>query len=437
MMDAIRGLMDFIDGAPTAFHAVARIGEALEAAGYNRLEERELWRLAPGGRYYVTRNRSSVIAFRIPESGLAPFQIVASHSDSPCFKLKPNAGKTAQGLALLNVEKYGGMLMSTWLDRPLSVAGRLIVEGEERFETRLVDVARNLALIPNLPIHFNRAANDGVALNPQVDMLPIVGAEGADIMEAVAESAGVRRASIAGGDLFLYNRDRATLLGVSDEFIAAPRLDDLACAYASLRALLAAKPSKHIDVLCVFDNEEVGSGTKQGADSTLLIEALRRIALALNAQPQALEAAVAGSFMVSADNAHAAHPNHPEKYDEQNRVYMNGGVVVKSNANQKYTSDGLSAAVFERICAKAGVPTQRFANRSDIAGGSTLGNISNAHASMNAVDIGLAQLAMHSACETMGARDVQYLIDALTAFHETEIGILRDGSVRLGYAPLR
>ena len=428
-MDAIRGLMEFIDAAPTAFHAAQLAASALEGAGYQKLEEQKTWAIAPGGRYYVTRNRSSVIAFRIPKRGFAPFQISASHGDSPCFKLKPNPEKASQGLAQLNVEKYGGMLMSTWLDRPLSVAGRLIVAGEKGLETRLVNVDRDLAVIPNLPIHFNRSANDGVAFNAQADMLPVIGAEGADVMAAVAEAAGVGKDSVVGSDLFLYNRDRAALVGSEGEFICAPRLDDLACAYTSLRALLDAKPSNHIDVYCLFDNEEVGSGSKQGAGSTLLIEALRRVALALDAKPQALEAALAASFLVSADNAHAAHPNHPEKYDEQNRVRMNGGVVVKSNAAQKYTSDGLSAAVFEGICKRAGVPTQRFANRSDIPGGSTLGNIALSHASMNAVDIGLAQLAMHSARETMGARDVEHMIHALTAFHESEIRIMGDGNL--------
>ena len=430
-MDAIRGMMAFIDAAPTTFHAVEQVAKRLEAAGYERLEERATWTIVPGGRYFVTRNRSSLIAFRVPGRGFAPFQIVASHGDSPCFKLKPNADRAAQGLALLNVEKYGGMLMSTWLDRPLSVAGRLVVEGPRGLETRLVDVDRDVAIIPNVPIHFNRTANDGVAWNAQVDMLPVIGEEGADILAIVAECAGVEKEKIAGGDLFLYNRDRASLVGANSEFVSAPRLDDLACAYASLEALLAARPSKHIDMLCLFDNEEVGSGSKQGAGSTLLAEVMRRVALALDAAPQALEAAVAGSFLVSADNAHAVHPNHPEKYDEQNRVRMNGGVVVKSNANQKYTSDGLSAAVFEGVCRRAGVPTQRFSNRSDVAGGSTLGNILSGHASMNAVDIGLAQLAMHSARETMGARDEAYMIDALRAFYECEIEVEGDGTVTM------
>ena len=428
-MEHLKGLMAFIDNSPTPFHAVQAICVELESAGYARLDETQQWTLRRGGRYYVTRNRSSVIAFRLPEKGFSHFQIVASHSDSPCFKLKPNARKASQGCALLNVEKYGGMLMSTWLDRPLSVAGRLILKTERGLETVLVDVDRNLAMIPNVPIHFNRDANDGVKWNPQVDLSPIYGMEGADCMDVVAEAAGVDPSSVAGADLYLYNRDRASLFGAEEAFIAAPRLDDLECAYTSLQALLGSAETEHIDMLCVFDNEEVGSGTKQGADSTMLADTLRRIATALGAGDQALQAAIAKSFMISADNAHAVHPNHPEKYDEQNQVAMNGGVVVKSNASQRYVSDGLSIAVFERICERAGVPTQRFANRSDIPGGSTLGNISNAHVSMNAVDIGLAQLAMHSALETAGARDVGHMVRALTAFYEAEIGIAQDGVI--------
>lgn len=429
-MNTLHGLLRFIDGAPTAFHAIREIADTLESAGYRRLREREIWNLVPGGRYYLTRNGSSILAFRLPEGPVDHFQIVASHSDSPAFKLKPNPARASQGCAALNVEKYGGMLMSTWMDRPLSVAGRLVVEVEDGLETRLVNVEKDLAVIPNLPIHFNRKANEGVALNAQEDMAAVYGVEGADIRAVVAEAAGAEPGRVAGGDLFLYNRDAATLLGAGDEFISAPRLDDLECAYTSLTAFLAAKPGGHCDVLCVFDNEEVGSGTKQGADSTLLIEALRRIVTATGGTGQALEAALAGSFLVSADNAHAAHPNHPEKYDGENRVYMNRGVVIKHNANQKYTTDGVSEAVFRKVCDMAGVPVQRFANRSDIPGGSTLGNIVSAHASMNSVDIGLAQLAMHSARELAGARDVDYMVKALTAFYEAELAI-EEGTVKL------
>ena len=378
----------------------------------------------------MSRNGSSIIAFRVPEGGGDHFQIAASHSDSPCFKLKPAAGKDAQGCAVLNVEKYGGMIMSTWFDRPLSVAGRVIVETDEGFETRLVNLDRDICLIPNMPIHFNRDVNDGVKLNPQVDLLPICGEAGTDYMKLVAEAAGAEPGAIVGSDLFLVCRDMPRLWGANEEYIASPRLDDLECAYASLKALIESKPSGHIDMACVFDNEEVGSGTKQGADSSFLADVMARIARALGASEQ-LEAAMIGSFMLSADNAHAVHPNHPDKYDAENRVRMNGGVVVKFNANQKYTSDGVSQAVFETICRRAGVPTQRFANRSDIPGGSTLGNIANSHASMNTVDIGLAQLAMHSANESAGARDLQYMIDAMRAFHESEIEVIRDGLIQV------
>lgn len=427
-MDTLKGLMAFIDRVPTAFHAAREVASALETAGYARLSESEAWALRAGGRYYVTRNQSSVIAFRLPEKGVGHFQVVASHGDSPCFKLKPAFQKSAEGCALANVEKYGGMLMSTWLDRPLSVAGRLVVSGPDGLETRLVNMDRDVALIPNLPIHFNRNANDGVALNAQADMLPVVGMDGADLMAAVAGCVGVDKADIAGADLFLYNRQRASVFGVDGAFIAAPRLDDLECAYTSLTAFLRAAPGSHTDVLCVFDNEEVGSGTRQGAESTFLLETLRRVTLAVEGEAQALDAALARSFMVSADNAHAVHPNHPEKFDPENRVRMNGGVVIKSNASQKYATDGLSAAVFARVCEGAGVPVQRFSNRSDIAGGSTLGNIALTKVSMPAVDIGLAQLAMHSACETAGVMDVEYMVRALKAFYEAEIRI-KDESV--------
>ncbi|MDO4865617.1 MAG: M18 family aminopeptidase [Clostridia bacterium] len=431
-MDRVRGLLGFLKNSPTAFHAVENIRLMLEGAGYAPLNEGVGWRIEPGRGYYVTRNRSSIVAFRMPGGAPDHFQIVASHSDSPCFKLKPSAEHDANGYAALNVEKYGGMIMSSWFDRPLSIAGRAIVDTGDGLETRLVYLDRDLAMIPSMPIHFNRDVNEGVKLNPQVDMLPVYGAEGADYLEMVAENLGVERESIVGFDLFLVNRDAPRLWGAEEEFIASPRLDDLECAYASVQALIAARPTDHVDVLCVFDNEEVGSGTKQGADSTFLAEVLRRVMAATNADGQALEAALARSMMLSADNAHAVHPNHPEKYDADNRVRMNGGVVVKFNANQKYTSDGVSQAVFETICRENGVPVQRFANRSDIPGGSTLGNIANAHVSMITVDIGLAQLAMHSANECAGTRDISDMIDAMRAFHEVEIDVVRDGLIRLG-----
>jgi aspartyl aminopeptidase len=428
-MDPINGMMDFIRRSPTAFHAVANLREMLEGQGFRPLNECESWKLVPGGRYCVTRNQSSIIAFRIPKGDFNHFQLVASHSDSPCFKLKPSAGRDSNGYAILNVEKYGGMIMQTWFDRPLSIAGRAVVRTAEGIGTRLVCLDRDLALIPNLPIHFNRAVNDGVKLNPQVDMLPVIGEAGTDYMALVAEALGVDGADILGCDLYLVIRDEPRRWGAKGEYIASPRLDDLECAYASIRALLDAKPSDHVDMACVFDNEEVGSGTRQGADSTFLSEVTRRIVATLGGGDY--ETALARSMMLSADNAHGVHPNHPEKYDENNRVALNGGVVVKFNAAQKYTSDGVSQAVFEEICRRADVPVQRFANRSDIPGGSTLGNIANTHASMITVDIGLAQLSMHAANESAGAYDLAHMIRAMRAFHETEVVILGDGRIRL------
>ena len=429
-MVSINGMMDFIRRSPTAFHAVANLREMLEGQGYSPLNECEPWKLVPGGRYCVTRNQSSIIAFRIPKGDFNHFQLVASHSDSPCFKLKPSAGRDSNGYAILNVEKYGGMIMQTWFDRPLSIAGRAVVRTAEGIGTRLVCLDRDLALIPNLPIHFNRAVNDGVKLNPQVDMLPVIGEAGTDYLALVGEALGVDGADILGCDLYLVNRDEPKRWGAKGEYIASPRLDDLECAYASIRALLDAKPSDHVDMACVFDNEEVGSGTRQGADSTFLSEVTRRIVATLDGGGDN-ETALARSMMLSADNAHGVHPNHPEKYDENNRVALNGGVVVKFNAAQKYTSDGVSQAVFEEICRRADVPVQRFANRSDIPGGSTLGNIANTHASMITVDIGLAQLSMHAANESAGVHDLAHMIRAMRAFHETEVVILGDGRIRL------
>ena len=434
MNSEVLNLIDFIENAPTAFHAVDNICDALDDAGFERLQEREIWHIQPGGSYYFTRNRSSVVAFTIPYNGFSHFQIIASHSDSPAFKLKLNADREGAGrYAQLNTEKYGGMLMSTWFDRPLSVAGRILVKDENGISTCIVNVDRDIAMIPNMPIHFNRQANEGVNLSAQTDMLPVYGTKGCqNYMELVAESAGVDAEDIIGSDLFLYSRSMACVWGADEAYFSAGRIDDLECAYTSLKAFTSARMKDHINMMCVLDNEEVGSGTKQGADSTILSETVRRIALALEAPDQALEAALAGSFMLSADNAHAVHPNHPEKYDQTNRVFMNEGVVVKANANQKYTSDGVSTAIFEQICANAGVPTQRFANHSDVPGGSTLGNIANAHVSMNSVDIGLAQLAMHSAYETAGVQDVDHMINAMRAFYETEIEIRADGEFTLG-----
>jgi len=433
-MSSVQSFMEFIKGAPSAFHAVEAVCATLRENGFTELCEARPYAIVPGGKYFVTRNRSSVIALTVPEKGFAPFQIVASHSDSPTFKLKPASEEAVLGQYVrLNVERYGGMIMSTWFDRPLSIAGRAIVREDGKLVTKLVDLGRDAALIPNMPIHFNREINDGYKYNAQVDLLPVYGDADAKggLLSEIASLCGVSPEDVVAHDLFLYTRMPGSIWGANGEFFSCPRIDDLECAYTSLTAFLAAKDAQHINVCAIFDNEEVGSGSKQGADSTFLADVFARVGAALGASDSEIRAAVAQSFMVSADNAHGVHPNHPEKYDADNRTFMNGGVVIKHNANQKYTTDAVSDAIFSEICKKAGVPVQHFSNRSDVLGGSTLGNIANAHASMNTVDIGLAQLAMHSSYETAGTRDVDYMITALKAFYETEIVTLGDGQYSL------
>lgn len=429
--EIIQELFHFIKNSPTAFHAIFEIKENLKRAGYQELQERDSWSLSASGKYYVTRNDSSIIAFHIGtgfsiDSGVSSngysFKIAASHSDSPTFKVKENAElEVRKKYMQLNTEGYGGMICSTWLDRPLSVAGRIIVKDGDHFQTKLVNIDRDLVLIPNLSIHMNRKVNDGYAYNKQVDMVPLFGgsnAEKGDFQKLVAKESGIEVSSVYGSDLFLYNRQEPSVWGANEEFISAPRLDDLQCAYAALQGFLEADPSdgNAINVYSCFDNEEVGSGTKQGAGSTFLCDVLRRINMGLGKSEEEYYRAVASSFMLSADNAHAVHPNHPEKTDAENCVYMNEGVVVKSHAGQKYTSDAVSIAMFKSLCKAAGVPVQFFANRSDEAGGSTLGNISAGQVSLNTVDIGLPQLSMHSAYETAGVKDTEYMIKVMRKF---------------------
>lgn len=430
----VQGLLTFLKQSPTAFHAVQSICERL--TGFEQLHEGDAWRLVPGGKYYVTRNRSSVIAFTLPACGFAPFQLIASHTDSPTFRIKENAElKGGSKYIRLDTERYGGMILNTWLDRPLSVAGRLVVRTENDVRSQLVCLDEDCAIIPNVAIHMNREINNGYKYNPASDMMPLWGSIGAQdtFMQRVAQAAGVQKEDILGSDLYLYSRMPGSVWGQDGEYVSAGHLDDLECAYASLEALLGARDGEHINVCCMFDNEEVGSGTKQGADSTFLSDVLRRIALSLGRSEQDYMAALPRSFMLSADNAHATHPNHPELSDPVNQVYMNEGVVVKFNANQKYTTDGVSAGVFHAICQHADVPVQHFANRSDMAGGSTLGNISGGHVSVNTLDIGLAQLAMHSSYETAGTQDLEHMINAMRAFYETEIDCPQDGEYSLRF----
>lgn len=428
-------LLRFLDHSPNAFYAVANMQKELEDAGFTRLYEGCPWTLSGGHGYYVIRNDSAIIAFRIPEGEYQGFQIMASHCDSPVFKIKTNAEIVVDNSYVkLNVEKYGGMLCAPWLDRPLSVAGRVIVQTEEGIATKLVNVDRDLLIIPNVAIHMNRQVNDGYAFNAQVDMLPLFceqGEEKNQFMQLIADEAGVQVEDILDTDLFLYDRMKGTTLGLHGEFIASGRLDDLQCAFASLKGFLAAEPKQSIAVHCVYDNEEVGSGTKQGAASTFLKDTLQRISRVMGRSEEQYLMSIASSFMISADNAHAVHPNHAEKADPTNRPYMNRGIVIKYSANQKYTTDGVSGAVMRAICKKAEVPYQTFTNRSDMLGGSTLGNISQAQVALNTVDVGLPQLAMHSPYETAGARDTAYLIEAARVLFSSSFEGNGDGNYRL------
>lgn len=408
-------LLDFIEKSPTAFQAVDEMQKRLTENGFEVLSEKEYWKLIPGGKYLVTRNNSALIAFCIPEKESRVFHIMASHSDSPSFKIKENPEiKVDNSYVKLNVEKYGGMLMAPWFDRPLSVAGRVIIRRNGGLKEKLINIKRDLVMIPNLAIHMNREANNGVSYNPQKDLQPLfaVGNTDRTLLEIIAEQTGVKKEDIISHDLFLYNRMPGTIWGADKEFVSSARLDDLQCAFASMEGLLRAQNHESIAVHCVMDNEEVGSGTKQGAASTFLKDTLLRINMGLGRTYEEYLMTLAGSFMVSADNAHALHPNYTDKTDPTNHPVLNKGIVIKFNANQKYCTDAVSAAIFKELCTKAGVPYQTFVNRSDIAGGSTLGNISNTQVPMNTVDIGLPQLAMHSPYETAGMKDTEYLVRA-------------------------
>lgn len=422
MNTQIQALMDFLDASVSVYHAAAYLENTLVAAGYTRLEERSSWNLAPGGKYYLTRGGTAVLAFRIPEGTPGGFLISASHSDRPTFKVKEN-GELVGAYTRLAVERYGGMMCFAWLDRPLSIAGRVLVETEDGVRQKLVNIDRDLLLIPNVAIHMNRQVNDGYKWNPAVDMLPLLGGKDAagKLNALLEQEAGGR---ILGHDLFLYIRQKSCVWGVEDEYISSAALDDLECAWGCTQGFLQAQPTGNIPVLCVFDSEEVGSTSVQGAASTFLLDTLKRIC---ESQGLKLEQMLADSFMVSADNAHGLHPNHPEYADPTNAPVPGQGVVLKFNAALHYATDGLSAAVFRKICQKAGLSVQSYCNRADIPGGSTLGHISLSHVSVPTVDIGLAQLAMHSCFETASAADAVSLEKAMAAYYGTRLSRSAEG----------
>ena len=415
-------LCAFLDYAHSAYHAVDFLKEELVASGYQSLSEGEDWKLQAGGKYFVTRGGSAVIAFRAPKNSPKGFMMSASHADRPTFKLKEN-GELEGKYTRLSVERYGGMLIAPWLDRTLSLAGRVLVETENGIQSRLVDIDKDLLLIPNVAIHMNRTANDGYKYNPAVDVLPLLGGKDCKgkLEKLLEETAGGK---ILGHDLFLYVREKAKIWGIDNEFISAQGIDDLACAWACTEGFLRAEESACVPVLCIFDSEEVGSGSVQGAASDFLEATLQRICASMNWN---LKQMLSQSFMLSADNGHALHPNHPELSDPQNAPVIGGGVVLKFNAAQKYTTDGVSGAIVRSVAKKADVPVQTYYNRADLPGGSTLGYISLSHVSVLSADIGLAQLAMHSCYETAGVQDAIALVNLMAAYYGSSLRIPEDG----------
>ena len=416
-MSYVNELFEFIKDSPTAYHTVNTAKELLLKAGFTEVRESDPESFSDGGAHFVCRGGSSIIAFKGSAKN-GGFMICASHSDSPCFKIKGEL--SGASYTRLATEKYGGMIHYTWLDRPLSIAGRVVVKTAEGVKSLLVNIEKVALTIPSVAIHLNRGVNESCKLNPATDLLPLIGtadAKGA-LMAKIAERAGVSPDEIISHDLFLYNAEEGRVIGINDELILAPRIDDLVCAYASLRAFIDAKASENsCSVLAIFDNEEVGSETKQGAASSFLDMTLKAIA----GDEKKYSAALYHSYMVSADNAHAIHPNHPELYDSTNAPTLGGGVVVKYNANQRYTTDAISDGIFTTLAERAGVKLQRFSNRADMVGGSTLGSISNTRVSVSTVDIGLPQLAMHSSTETAAVSDLTDMVKVLYELYSSAV----------------
>ncbi len=416
-------LLEFIEKSPTPYHAAENVCSRLEAEGFTRLYEFEKWDIDPGGRYYTVRGGSSVMAFILPEEEYIGLAVCASHTDSPSFKLKANPElPPVNGVVRLNVEGYGGMAKESWFDRPLSAAGRVALNTDDGIEYKLINVDRDLMIIPSLAVHMGQAHENG-KISIQNEMLPVIRTDSAKLglEELIAEELGTGTESIAACDLYLYNRQKGTVFGAENEFIASGRLDDLQNVYASLNGFLNSEKSGMLKIFAAFNNEETGSLTRQGAESTFFEDTVGRINERLGITGQEYLRRLPSSFIMSADNAHAMHPGYPAKADPVNRPRLNGGVVIKYNASGRYTTDAVSAAAVKRWCGEAGVPFQEYHNMSDIAGGSTLGNLMNRHISVHSADIGLAQLAMHSAYETAGAKDTEYMERFITRFYSTEI----------------
>ena len=426
-------LFRFLDAGVSAFHSTAAAAAILEAEGYVNCPESAAWELAPGGKYYTTRNGSAVLAWRMPKGELTGWHAAASHSDSPTWRIKQF--HTEDGVfAKAEVEGYGGMIMPSWIDRPLSVAGRILVRTEEGVKSILVHPDRALACIPNVCIHFDHEVNKGKNYNPQVDLQPIFGAAGTTLREVLAEEAGVKGEDILDSDLVLCTREQAERVGLKGEYFMSGRIDDLECAYTTLWGFLQGegKEDGRGDMWVMFDNEEVGSSSRQGAQGTLMANVLARVEEKLGVTREQSIRACTNSLLLSADNGHATHPNHPEKSDPAHPVTLGGGVLLKYNARQTYTTSGFTGSAFSAICQKAGVPVQVASNRADVPGGSTLGNLLGHQILIPMVDIGLAQLAMHSSMETASCIDAEYMAKAVAEFYNTPISQPKDGEWKLG-----
>lgn len=424
-----KNLVDFIYESPTAFHAIETSEELLKVNGFKKLEATEKWNIEKGGKYYTTKNSSAIVAFTVNTDDLTKdgFRMIGSHSDSPSFRVKPNPEMEVEKTYLkLNTECYGGPILNTWLDRPLAIAGRVILKGDNILKPveTLVNINRPVCIIPNLAIHMNRSINEGVALNKQKDMLPFVGLLNETLekdnflLNTVANELGRKSEEILDFDLFLYEYEKGSLIGVNEELISSGRLDNLAMSHASLHALINAEAKSGVNMTVVFDNEEVGSSTKQGADSNMLINILERISLCLGQDREDFLRSLYSSFMISADLAHAVHPNVTEKHDPTNRPVMGRGPVIKINANQAYTSDSYSISIYKTICKEAGVNYQEFVNRSDERGGSTIGPISSTHIDIPSVDVGSPILAMHSIRELGCVEDHMDIYKTFKKFYE-------------------
>lgn len=431
-------LFDFLDRSVSPYHAVDEAKKRLKDHGFVSLDENQPWSLEPKGRYFVTRNQSGILAFVLPEGKIDAYHMTASHSDSPTFRIKKNK-QTGKYYARAEVEGYGGMIMSSWMDRPLGLAGRVLIRTEDGLESKLIAPDQDIFVIPNLAIHFNREINKGYRYNPQIDLQPVYGDSESDLTKYLLEKLGIEEEALVDFDLVLVVRQKAVTVGVDQEFYMAPRIDDLACAYTTLEGFLRGNESTVVDnknkrpsiasFWCMFDNEEVGSGTRQGALGNFLVQTLERVESFCGMSQEERACARNRSIVLSADNAHATHPNLPEKSDSEFPVILNRGVVVKYNASQKYTTTGMTASIFEEICRRNEIiPVQHFVNRADAPGGSTLGNLLSHSFSVPMVDIGLAQLAMHSAVETAGCDDVHYMIEAIERFYESSIIQIEDGA---------